>query len=135
MRPTLLAQAAAISLLLGLAAACDAQSSASAQAKSAEAAGGLGTEAKPRLVVVTANDEGFVPSKIPAVAGETLTLRFTRTVDQECVAQVMFPEQNIKKDLPLNQPVDITIHAEKAGTIPFMCGMKMVKGSIDVKAK
>lgn len=135
MQPTLLAQAAALSLLLGLAPACDSQSSASAQAKMAEAAGGLGTEAKPRLVAVTANDEGYTPSKIAAVAGETLMLRFTRTVDQECVAEIMFPEQNIKKALPLNQPVDIVIHADKPGTIPFMCGMKMVKGSIDVKAK
>jgi plastocyanin domain-containing protein len=59
-------------------------------------------------------------------------LRFTRTTKSECLAQVVFPDQKITKDLPLNTPVEIPIKADKEGKIPFQCGMAMVKGSIHV---
>jgi plastocyanin domain-containing protein len=85
-----------------------------------------------RRVEVTAGAEGYSPSSIEAKRGESLVLRFTRTTKSECLAQVVFPEHKITKDLPLNTPVEIAIKADKEGTIPFQCGMAMVKGSIHV---
>lgn len=85
-----------------------------------------------RRVDVAVTSDGYQPGTIEAKKGENLVLRFTRTVKGECLAQVVFPEQKITKDLPLNTPVEIAIKAEKAGKIPFQCGMNMVKGSINV---
>jgi plastocyanin domain-containing protein len=85
-----------------------------------------------RRVDVTASSEGYSPSTIEAKKGESLVLRFTRTTKSECLAQVVFPDQKITKDLPLNTPVEIAIKADKEGKIPFQCGMAMVKGSIHV---
>ncbi len=85
-----------------------------------------------RLVEVKASLEGYSPKEIAARAGETLTLRFTRTADSECIAEIVFPSLNIRKPLPLNTPVDIVIKAEKAGEIKFQCGMAMLFGKIVV---
>jgi plastocyanin domain-containing protein len=85
-----------------------------------------------RRIEITAGPEGYKPSAIEAKKGESLVLRFTRTTKGECLAQVEFPEQKIKKDLPLNTPVEIGIKADKEGKIPFQCGMAMVFGSINV---
>jgi plastocyanin domain-containing protein len=85
-----------------------------------------------RRVDVTAGPEGYSPSTIEAKKGESLVLRFTRTTKSDCLAQVVFPDQKITKDLPLNTPVEIPIKADKEGKIPFQCGMAMVKGSIHV---
>ncbi len=105
---------------------------------SPEGASGKDTPAKDapalegRRVDVNAGMEGYVPSTIEAKAGESLVLRFTRTAKSECLAQVVFPEQKITKDLPLNTPVEIGIKADKPGNIPFQCGMAMVHGSVHV---
>ncbi len=85
-----------------------------------------------RRIDVTAGPEGYSPSTIEAKKGESLVLRFTRTTKSDCLGQVVFPEQKITKELPLNTPVEIGIKAEKVGKIPFQCGMAMVKGSINV---
>lgn len=104
--------------------------------KPSDAGGGSASKDAPasegRRIDVAATAEGYTPSTIAAKKGETLVLRFTRTVKGECLAQVVFPDQKITKDLPLNTPVEITIKAEKAGKIPFQCGMNMLRGSINV---
>jgi plastocyanin domain-containing protein len=85
-----------------------------------------------RRIDITAGPEGYSPATIEAKQGESLVLRFTRTTKSECLAQVVFPEQKITKDLPLNSPVEVGIKADKAGKIPFQCGMAMVHGSVNV---
>jgi plastocyanin domain-containing protein len=117
--------AAALALL---AAACDKPSGASP-------AGPSGTDAphaEGRRVEITASNDGYTPSTIEAKAGESLVLRFTRTTKSECLAQVVFPDLKITKDLPMNTPVEVAIKADKPGKIPFQCGMAMVHGTIHV---
>ena len=46
--------------------------------------------------------------------------------------EVMIPDLNIKKDLPLNTPVEIPVKFDKEGKVGFQCGMAMVKGTINV---
>ena len=85
-----------------------------------------------RRIDITAGPEGYSPATVEAKKGESLVLRFTRTTKSECLAQIVFPDQKITKDLPLNTPVEIALKADKAGKIPFQCGMAMARGSINV---
>jgi plastocyanin domain-containing protein len=85
-----------------------------------------------RRIEITAGPEGYSPSTVEAKNGESLVLRFTRTTKSDCLAQVVFPEQKITRDLPLNTPIEIGIKADKPGPIPFQCGMAMVHGKINV---
>jgi plastocyanin domain-containing protein len=85
-----------------------------------------------RRIDITAGPEGYSPATVEAKSGESLVLRFTRTTKSDCLGQVVFPGLNITKDLPLGTPVEIAVKADKAGKIPFQCGMAMVKGSVNV---
>jgi plastocyanin domain-containing protein len=55
---------------------------------------------------------------------------FTRISDQGCGQQLVFPALGIKKDLPLNQPVEVDVTMPASGSVSFTCGMDMYRGSI-----
>lgn len=80
-------------------------------------------------VTVTVDGQGFHPASLTAQAGAPLTITFRRTTDQTCGTEVVFPAQNIRKALPLNEPVEVQL-TPAAGTIAFACGMDMLRGSI-----
>jgi len=80
-------------------------------------------------VAITVGDRGFQPTSANVRAGQPVTVVFTRTSDNECGTQVIFPTLNIRRDLPLNQPMEVTF-TPTAGTITFTCGMNMLRGSI-----
>jgi len=85
---------------------------------------------------VVASEHGFTPASIDVpkgAAGATATLSFVRTTDQTCATEVVFPELDIKKPLPLNQAVDISVPSDAARTLTFQCGMGMYKGALLVK--
>lgn len=84
-------------------------------------------------IAVTVGDDGFAPSHIEVDKGSSVTLRFTRTSNATCATEVVFPELNIKKDLPLNQAVDVEIPAKESRTLTFQCGMGMYKSQVVVK--
>jgi plastocyanin domain-containing protein len=86
----------------------------------------------PRVVAITANGDGFTPLQVKVAKGQTVTLRFTRTSDETCAKKVVFPDLGLKKDLPLNKPVDIPVPTTKSRTLAFQCGMGMFKGSVVV---
>lgn len=88
--------------------------------------------AEARKIEIAVTGSGYSPSTIEAKKGESLVLRFTRTVKGECLSQVVFPEQKITRDLPMNTPVEVALKADKAGKIPFQCGMAMVHGAVNV---
>jgi plastocyanin domain-containing protein len=46
---------------------------------------------------------------------------------------VVFPAFNVKRALPLNEPVVIEFTPSKAGEVAFACGMGMLKGIIVVQ--
>jgi plastocyanin domain-containing protein len=84
-------------------------------------------------VAVTADDHGFTPSSVTFKKGAPASLVFTRTSDDTCATEVVFPElNNLKKDLPKNQPVTIPIPTDKEQKLTFQCGMGMYKSSIVV---
>src|SRR4051794_16880041 len=74
-------------------------------------------------VPVTVDSDGFKPSAVRLKKGAPATLVFTRTTDETCATEVVFPQLNIKKDLPKGQPVSITVPTDKEQTLTFQCGM------------
>ncbi|MDP3220915.1 MAG: cupredoxin domain-containing protein [Deltaproteobacteria bacterium] len=80
-------------------------------------------------VAITVNAQGYQPPSVTVPAGRPVTLVFTRTVDDGCGAQLVFPSLNIRRDLPLNEPVEVTF-TPTAGTTAFTCGMSMLRGAV-----
>lgn len=91
------------------------------------------TPAGGRRVEISVGASGYTPSEVEATAGEPLTLVFTRTTDQGCGQQLAIPAHRIERDLPLNEPVAVTITPTEAGRLRFTCGMDMYDGTIVVR--
>jgi plastocyanin domain-containing protein len=75
----------------------------------------------------------YTPSEITASPGEALHLVFTRTTDEGCGQQLVFPDLDIQRDLPLDQPVAVDVTAPASGRLAFTCGMAMYRGAIVVR--
>ena len=80
-------------------------------------------------VAITVDGDGYHPATIRATAGQPVTMVFTRTTDETCGQQLVFPAQNIHRDLPLRSPVEVTM-TPTSGTIAFTCGMAMYHGAL-----
>jgi cobalt-zinc-cadmium efflux system membrane fusion protein len=82
-------------------------------------------------VIVT--EQGYEPAKVTLRAGTPARITFVRTTDKTCGTEVVFPSLNIKRALPLNEPVVIEFTPAKSGEIAFACGMNMLHGTIVVQ--
>lgn len=91
-----------------------------------------GPPAPPGAVKVTADEKGFTPSSVTFKKGDKASLVFTRTSDETCATEVVFPELNIKKDLPKGTPVTIDVPTDKEQKLTFQCGMGMYKSAVVV---
>ena len=77
-------------------------------------------------------EKGYEPAKLTLRAGFPARITFTRTTDKTCGTEVVFPALNIKRALPLNQPVTIAF-TPRAGESAFACGMNMLHGMVVVE--
>jgi cobalt-zinc-cadmium efflux system membrane fusion protein len=84
-------------------------------------------------VKILVNERGFEPANVVLRAGAPARLTFLRTTDKTCGTEVVFPSLNMKRTLPLNQPVDIGFTPAKPGELAFACGMNMLRGTIIVQ--
>lgn len=82
---------------------------------------------------VTVDQQGFHPSRIHVPAGSPTVLRFTRVAENTCNTAVVIPELGIESDLPLHEPVDITVAPNSLEEIAFSCPMEMSTGIIEVR--
>lgn len=82
---------------------------------------------------ITVGEQGFEPSRVTLRAGVPTRLTFLRTTDQTCGTAVVFPSLNIRRELPLNQPAEITFTPQKTGDIQFVCGMNMLRGTVAIE--
>ena len=82
---------------------------------------------------VTVSEKGFEPSKVTLRAGAPARITFLRTTDKTCGTEVVIPSLNIKRALPLNEPVVIEFTPATSGDIAFACGMDMLHGTIVVQ--
>ncbi|HEY1957843.1 MAG TPA: cupredoxin domain-containing protein [Polyangiaceae bacterium] len=84
-------------------------------------------------IAIRADEKGFTPSSVTLEQNKAATLVFTRTSDDTCAKEVVFPDLGVKKDLPLNKPVDVDVPTTAPRTLTFACGMNMFKGSVVVR--
>src|SRR5688572_33310529 len=91
--------------------------------------------AKPRLQTATVKitERGYEPYVLKFRRGVRTRITFVRTTDATCANEVVFPEFGIQRELPLNQPVVITLTPTKKGEFSFTCGMKMMRGKLIVQ--
>jgi plastocyanin domain-containing protein len=85
---------------------------------------------------VTAGEHGFSPTSMmlpKGAAGSLATVTFVRTTDQTCATEVVFPDLDLKKALPLNTPVTVDVPSDAPRTLSFQCGMGMYKGALVVR--
>ena len=88
---------------------------------------------EPQRVEISVGASGYEPHEIQTTAGTPLTLVFTRTTDEGCGNEVVIASQNIRRPLPLNEPVEITFTPTEAARLRFTCGMDMFEGTIVVR--
>jgi membrane fusion protein, heavy metal efflux system len=82
---------------------------------------------------VVVSEKGYEPGTITLRAGTPARVTFLRTTDQTCGTEVVFPSLNIRRALPLNEPVVIELTIPKSGGIAFACGMNMLHGTVVVQ--
>jgi RND family efflux transporter MFP subunit len=82
---------------------------------------------------IVVDEQGFQPPKITLRAGTPARLTFMRTTDKTCATEVAFPSLNIRRMLPLNQPVEVEFTPTTRGEVAFACGMNMLRGAIVVQ--
>ena len=82
---------------------------------------------------VVVSEQGYEPAKIALRAGTPTRITFVRTTDKTCGTEVVFPSLNIKRPLPLNEPVVVEFTPSKSGDIAFACGMNMLHGTVVVR--
>ncbi len=78
---------------------------------------------------VRVDGSGFTPANFALKKGVLTRLVFTRTTDETCATEIVWPDFKIQKKLPLNVPVTLEITPKTSGTSSFACGMNMLKGT------
>lgn len=78
-------------------------------------------------------DHGYSPETITIRQGESLRLRLIRHIANGCTDEIVFPLLNIRKPRPVGKPVTIDLRPKAPGVIEFFCGMKMLRGTLEVR--
>jgi cobalt-zinc-cadmium efflux system membrane fusion protein len=107
-------------------------STANASATSASSIAGRSSETAQTAKVVV-SEQGYEPAQVTLRAGTPARITFVRTTDKTCGTEVVFPSLNIKRALPLNEPVVIQFTPARPGDIAFACGMNMLHGTVVVR--
>jgi Cu+-exporting ATPase len=75
---------------------------------------------------------GYEPSRIRVHAGRPVRLVFRREETEGCSDTVLLPEWDIVQALPAHVDTPVTFTPRTPGSFPFMCGMHMLRGTIEV---
>src|SRR5262249_6352278 len=78
-------------------------------------------------------EKGYEPAKLMLRAGQPARITFVRTTDKTCGTEVVFPSLNIRRALPLNDPVVIEFTPRNSGEIGFVCMMNMLRATVVVQ--
>lgn len=79
-------------------------------------------------------DGGYDPATVQLAAGTPARLVFDRRDEGSCSEEVLFPDFGIRRFLPPHQLTTIEIPAATPGTYEFVCGMRMLRGRLEVVA-
>lgn len=78
---------------------------------------------------VIASEKGFEPGRLVLKPGVPAEITFLRTTDATCAKEVVFPSLDIRRELPLNVSVTVSLTPD-ADEIGFVCGMNMFRGTV-----
>lgn len=90
-------------------------------------------QGRAQSVTVTLSDKGYQPESFKLRKGVPARITFVRKVEATCGDEIVLAEYNIKRELPLNQPVIVEFTPAKTGEFKFACGMDMLRGKIIVQ--
>jgi plastocyanin domain-containing protein len=87
-----------------------------------------------RRVELSVTENGFEPTPVKVKQGEPLELVVTRKTDKTCATDIVVKDHDIKKALPLNEPVVVAFTPSKTGELRYGCAMdQMVAGVLLVE--
>jgi plastocyanin domain-containing protein len=89
-------------------------------------------DAEVQTIKVVLGAEGYQPASFNLRQGVPARIEFVRQVEGACGEEIVIPEYNIKRELPLNKSVVIEFTPNKAGEYVFTCGMNMLRGKMIV---
>lgn len=95
-----------------------------------QARAGAPSTTRDQRVAIDVTSKGFQPSTVHARAGRPIVLVVTRKTQKTCATELVMKDQKIRKTLPLGQPVEIRLVAQKPGTLHYACGMDMIAGTL-----
>lgn len=75
---------------------------------------------------------GYEPSQVQLKKGVPARLRFLRKETSGCSAELLIPDFGVKQALVALSETVVEFTPDKAGTFPFTCGMRMLKGQLVV---
>jgi plastocyanin domain-containing protein len=78
-------------------------------------------------------DGGYTPNAISIPKGKTTQIHFLRKDPNTCLEEVVLSDFKIRKYLPMNKKITISITPDNEGTYDFVCGMGMFHGKIMVR--
>jgi len=84
-------------------------------------------------VTVALTEKGYEPTNLKLRRGVPARVTFIRKVSATCGTQIVITDYDIKRALPLNEPVLVEFTPKKSGTFAFTCGMGMLRGSLIVR--
>ena len=94
---------------------------------------GKARAAKVQTATVALTENGYEPASLRLRRGVPYRVTFVRRVSAGCAQEVMLPDHQIKRELPLNEPVTVEFTPARAGSFTFSCGMGMVWGTLIVR--
>ena len=94
---------------------------------------GCASARKEGQIELLVTEKGFEPSTIRVKKDEPVTLVITRKTDNTCAKEIVIEEEQITRQLPLNEAVTVTFTPKKTGEIKYACGMKMLGGVLRVE--
>jgi plastocyanin domain-containing protein len=83
-----------------------------------------------REIKVVVNDQGFVPANIQVKKGQNVTLLVTRETNMTCATEIVIAAKGINQELPIYQPVRVSLGKIETDSLRFACGMDMVEGYV-----
>ena len=92
-------------------------------------------DAKPRVQTarIEINTGGYRPASVRLRRGVPARVTFVRTTDATCAKEIVLTDFNIRRALPLNQPVVVSFTPKKSGAFTFVCGLNMMSGKLTVQ--
>jgi plastocyanin domain-containing protein len=80
----------------------------------------------PRTIELKVTEDGFEPSNITLKKDEPVKFVVTRLTDATCATELLIADTDIKADLPLKTPVEISWTPTKTGKVKYGCAMDMM---------